>query len=1026
MKFKIFELLLITSLSVLSCTGDTSVNLGDDQGSGAATDPKISVKKDSSIVYSGGSAVPFGNIAAGQSSTPVTFTIENSGGGELNISSISINGPDSADFNHDFAAATVLNAGKTLDVDVTFSPPAIETDGSKFAQINITHNDLGGRDNPYIIQLTGIVVLDVPEINIKDSMSHNILSGSEKVHFGAIVAGTNTSQIFTVENIGSANLTLTGGAPVTLSDNINFSVTAQPLPVSPVPPSGNAVFTIQFNPPPANAGYHTATVTVANNDIDEGVYTFTVTGQADAVPAPEINVRVGGSNLPDDDNDALPYVYNSYDFGELNADGNNGNTTVYETFTINNAGSGPLDVTGVSLSAGDTGDFDLDPTGLTSPVPSGGSTSFRVRFDPLSVNLKDTLVSISSNDVSEATYTFGIQGTGILPEVKVSPDDYNFGNFDAASSSSAIPFTVTNTGNTNLNNVAVAGGDLNFTLDNSNFPANLAPGEQKTFNVTYNAIEGTANPTINFNITTNEGASDILTVEGTCVENDSVTVSPDNYNFGNVNAASSSSAIPFTVTNTGNTNLNNVAVAGGDLNFTLDNSNFPANLAPGEQKTFNVTYNAIEGTANPTINFNITTNEGASDILTVEGTCVENATGIKTVDTTGVSNHTSMAVVGNKTYIAYYKDNELHFAYSTDGGATWNTEIVDNSVADVGQYPSIAAYSDRGLTGAGIADNFDDIYICYYDASTNNGNLKFAKLHADINSSSSHDVNDWFLGIVDNNVNNVGQYSSISVLFEPGNDGADRIYASYNDATDTSLKFAYSTNGGVTWNIDEIDNSANVGQYTSIIAYPDRGLAGTGSVDNFDDIYISYYDTTTNNGNQKFAKLYADLNLPINHDASDWILGNADNNIINNVGQYSSMTITFDPADQNEDKLYISYHDATAQELKIAISNDGSATWNSKTVDTLNDVGTYSSLALYANTLNISYYDAHDHNLKFARSTDLGATWSLIKNVDDDTNVGIGACIKLTSGDVISISYIDAALGNLKLAKSADGGATWE
>jgi len=74
--------------------------------------------------------------------------------------------------------------------------------------------------------------------------------------------------------VSSAELEITGINPD------KFSVTGQPQ--TPVIPTGNQSFTIMFDP--FFDGSYSAIVTIKNNDPDEGLFYFTVTG--DAYPYP--------------------------------------------------------------------------------------------------------------------------------------------------------------------------------------------------------------------------------------------------------------------------------------------------------------------------------------------------------------------------------------------------------------------------------------------------------------------------------------------------------------------------------------------------------------------------------------------------------------------------------------------------------------------------------------------------------------------------------------------------------------------
>ena len=94
------------------------------------------------------------------------------------------------------------------------------------------------------------------------------------------------------------------------------------------------------------------------------------------------------------------------------------------------------------------------------------------------------------------------------------------------------------------------------------------------------------------------------------------------------------------------------------------------------------------------------------------------------------------------------------------------------------------------------------------------------------------------------------------------------------------------------------------------------------------------------------------------------------------VGQYSS--ISFD-----EFTPFISYYDADIKRLKIAKRRG--AGWAIEVVDREGDVGEYSSLAIDDNgRKNIVYYDATNRNLKYAGWI---KPWK-IEIVDNDGDVG--------------------------------------
>lgn len=119
-----------------------------------------------------------------------------------------------------------------------------------------------------------------PEINVK-GRNVTILSGDtspatdDNTSFNRqYTSGATTTQTFTIENIGTTTLTLTGNPSVTGTNSGDFTVTTNPS--LSILAGGSTTFSIRFDP--SATGTRTATVTVNNNDTSEGAYTFTISG----------------------------------------------------------------------------------------------------------------------------------------------------------------------------------------------------------------------------------------------------------------------------------------------------------------------------------------------------------------------------------------------------------------------------------------------------------------------------------------------------------------------------------------------------------------------------------------------------------------------------------------------------------------------------------------------------------------------------------------------------------------------------
>ena len=94
--------------------------------------------------------------------------------------------------------------------------------------------------------------------------------------FVNVTLGTYTSAGFTIENLGTGDLYLTGSPEVQISgpNAGDFIVTGGPF--SRIPASGSGMLFMRFTP--SGLGLRTATVSIPNNDSDENPYTFTVNG----------------------------------------------------------------------------------------------------------------------------------------------------------------------------------------------------------------------------------------------------------------------------------------------------------------------------------------------------------------------------------------------------------------------------------------------------------------------------------------------------------------------------------------------------------------------------------------------------------------------------------------------------------------------------------------------------------------------------------------------------------------------------
>ena len=230
-------------------------------------------------------------------------------------------------------------------------------------------------------------------------------------------------------------------------------------------------------------------------------------------------------------------------------------------------------------------------------------------------------------------------------------------------------------------------------------------------------------------------------------------------------------------------------------------------------------------------------------------------------------------------------------------------------------------------------------HIAYYDLT--NKNLKYAFIRKRRGRSMTAESGDGDGGM------DVGRYCSIVNVDVNGG-----CYISYRDDTNNNLKCATNVNGG--WLIEEVasgaENDASGPTHNSIA----RDSSG--------NIHIAYYD----NGNDKNLK-YA------TNSSGSWVTSSVDDTVIDGAdsrpycGKYNSIAV------DSSGYVHISYYDDSSnrdgQNLKYATNSSGS--WEVTIVDSTDNVGLYTSLALgFSGEVYISYYDVTNGDLKLATYTE--------------------------------------------------------
>lgn len=355
---------------------------------------KIEVTGNGNTISNGGSINPSNNTDVGPvplgHNLNLVYTIKNSGTGTLDLTSVTPDNND--DFKLNALSVTSLAPGETTTFQVSFNTPPTST-GEKLSFITILTNDCN--NSKFVFPLR-VIVADFPEIDIQNSGSTSIANGGT-LDLGAQAVNKTTTETVSIFNTATtATLTLKGNPTVSITGSSNFTVSNLPTSGSTVAPSSSTTFSISYTP--TSVGVHTATLTIENDDFDEGTYTIKLTGEG---AEPEIAVQD--------------------QFGIAKASGSTVNMGTYtlgvnalqQTLVIQNLGPVPLTLAEQPSITGTGFSITQELSNLVIPVE--GSANIQVNFRPTSAGTFTGKLTILSNDSDEGTYTINLTGTAVAP-----------------------------------------------------------------------------------------------------------------------------------------------------------------------------------------------------------------------------------------------------------------------------------------------------------------------------------------------------------------------------------------------------------------------------------------------------------------------------------------------------------------------------------------------------------------------------------------------------------------------------------
>ena len=366
--------------------------------SGTVTAAEINVRY-SSVSYASGGSIELPGLTVGGNYTDYTFTVENTGAGNLTVSA-GITSGDSAWSVLTAPTTPVAGAGSTTLV-VRFTP---NTDGNSGAVLTLTNNDAD--ENSYVLYLsaeasaTGTLQLTNPWGGVQ--------ANAGSFNFGTLCVGAvgppfispeSRNLTFVITNSGVGTLSgLT--AEMSGTDAADFTIT--PLSAALLTAGETTSLTIRYIPI-SPLGAQSAVLIIRSSDAVTPYYTQTINATALAASAPAAQCQIEQPS-----GTVLTSGVSSIDFGpQLVTSGTLSKGAKLRN--IGNASQTSIDAVFSGTHSADWSDSGLVAT-LASSANSVGEAEFNLIFNPSGYGPRTASVAVTSN---APTCTINLAGTGV-------------------------------------------------------------------------------------------------------------------------------------------------------------------------------------------------------------------------------------------------------------------------------------------------------------------------------------------------------------------------------------------------------------------------------------------------------------------------------------------------------------------------------------------------------------------------------------------------------------------------------------
>src|SRR5438105_39673 len=304
-----------------------------------------------------------------------------------------------------------------------------------------------------------------------------------------------------------------------------------------------------------------------------------------------------------------------------------GATSAAQTITLTSTGNNTLNISNISITGVDAGDF-AQTNNCPSTLSVSQSCTISVTFTPTATGSRSASVTITDN-AANSPQSVALGGTGqaaAAPAVTLNPTSLTFGNQAVTTTSSPQAITLRNVGTASLSisSIALSGTNSGDFAQTNNCPTGsntLAVNASCTINVTFTpTARGARGGTLT--VSSNApGTAPSVSLSGTGIA-PVASLSPTSLTFATLRLTTTSAAKSVTLSNTGDATLHITSIAvTGDFAQT---NNCSSTLAPGASCTVSVTFTPrMTGTRTGTLTVSDDASNASPQSTSLRGTGVD-------------------------------------------------------------------------------------------------------------------------------------------------------------------------------------------------------------------------------------------------------------------------------------------------------------------------------------------------------------------------------------------------------------------